>query len=70
MARKQGDADLVEVIHKVESGDILYDIAQAYYGDGKYWSKIANANGIIEPGSLRIGQFLTIPCKMSLGDRY
>jgi nucleoid-associated protein YgaU len=31
MARKQGNPPTT---HTVEAGDILYDMAQAYYGDG------------------------------------
>jgi predicted chitinase len=58
MARKQGDPPAT---HTVESGDTLFDIAQAYYGDGNQWTKISAANGNIQPQSLQIGQQLQIP---------
>jgi nucleoid-associated protein YgaU len=58
MARKQGNPPTT---HTVEAGDILYDMAQAYYGDGNQWPKIAAANGNIAPESLQVGQKLTIP---------
>ncbi|MDJ0575077.1 MAG: LysM domain-containing protein [Xenococcaceae cyanobacterium MO_234.B1] len=58
MARKQGDPP---TIHAVETGDTLFDIAQAYYGDGNQWPKISAANGNIQPQSLQIGQQLQIP---------
>ncbi len=46
--------------HTVQNGDLLFDIAQAYYGDGNQWQKIADTNGIT-PESLYVGQQLTIP---------
>lgn len=58
MARRQGDPPTT---HTVEEGDILYDLAQVYYGDGNQWPKIAAANGNIQPESLQIGQQLQIP---------
>lgn len=58
MARKQGNPPTT---HSVEAGDTLFDIAQAYYGDGNQWSKISAANGNIQPPSLQIGQRLQIP---------
>ena len=58
MARKQGNPPTT---HTVEAGDKLFDIAQAYYGDGNQWPKISAANGNIDPQSLQIGQQLQIP---------
>ncbi|BAY91283.1 MULTISPECIES: glycoside hydrolase family 19 protein [unclassified Tolypothrix] len=57
MARKQGNPPTT---HTVEAGDTLFDIAQAYYGDGNQWPKISAANGNIQPQSLQIGQQLQI----------
>lgn len=57
-ATKQGNPP---TIHTVENGDLLFDIAQAYYGDGNQWQKIAAANDNIAPESLKIGQKLQIP---------
>jgi 5'-nucleotidase/UDP-sugar diphosphatase len=58
MARKQGNPPTT---HTVENGDILFDIAQVYYGDGNQWPKIAAANDDLKPENLKIGQQLTIP---------
>lgn len=66
MARIQGNADLGDVIHTVQSGEQLYDLAQVYYGDGNLWHHIAKANRNITPESLRPGQSLVIPCKISI----
>lgn len=58
MARKQGNPPTE---HTVENGDLLFDIAQAYYGDGNKWNKISGANDNVEPESLKVGQKLKIP---------
>ena len=49
--------------HIVKRGDTLTSIAKAYYGDGRKWKKImeANRNRISDPGSISIGLKLTIP---------
>ncbi len=56
MAKKQGNPPTE---HTVEAGDILYNIAQAYYGDGNQWQKIAAANGNIAPESLKMNLALS-----------
>jgi len=46
----------------VQSGDTLFDIAQAYYGDGNEWQKIAQANGIdVNKPIIVVGSKLIIP---------
>ena len=70
MARKQGDAELFDVIHKVESGDNLSDIAKVYYGDGNLWEHISQANGNLTNESLKLSQSLVIPCKISITKGY
>jgi nucleoid-associated protein YgaU len=49
--------------YRVRSGDRLYNIAQAHYGQdkGHRWTRIRDANPGIDPGRLRIGDELTIP---------
>lgn len=42
-------------------GETLYGLARKYYGDGGRWSAIAEANGISEGDTLRVGQTLRIP---------
>ena len=47
--------------HTVRSGDTLWDIAVKYYGDGRKYTKIAQANNIPNPNLINIGMELTIP---------
>jgi 5'-nucleotidase len=58
MADKQGNPPTT---HTVKDGDLLFDIAQAYYGDGNQWEKISKANGDLKPEELKPGQKLQIP---------
>lgn len=56
-------ADAAEDIpesYVVESGDTLFSIAEALYGDGNRWPEIAEANEIDQTG-IRVGQELVIP---------
>ena len=45
----------------VQKKDTLWSIAQSFYGDGKQWKKIADANGINDPAKLAVGMTLMIP---------
>jgi nucleoid-associated protein YgaU len=63
---KQGDLKTGE--YKVVSGDTLWEIAEAVYGDGTQWTKILEANkgsvGFLPNGSqslIEVGQVLQIP---------
>lgn len=47
--------------HRVAAGESPYSIAQAIYGNGKYYTKIIAANPGIDPRRLKIGQILVIP---------
>ena len=49
--------------YTVVAGDCLWNIAYKYYGSGKYFGKIAEANGIKDPYIIYIGQVLTVPAK-------
>lgn len=49
--------------YTVKEGDTLFDIAQAFYGDGNLWPQIAQANGNLKPESLQVGQTLDIPAQ-------
>jgi len=54
--RKEGNP------YTVKSGDTLYDIAQAYYGDGNRWQEIGQANGIdVNNPIIVVGSKLNIP---------
>ena len=46
--------------HIVVTGETLGEISQKYYGTGKNWKKIAEANKV-DPSDLKVGQKLTIP---------
>lgn len=58
MTEKQGNPPTT---HTVKDGDLLFDIAKVYYGDGNKWQKISDANGKLKPEDLKIGQKLQIP---------
>jgi nucleoid-associated protein YgaU len=47
--------------HRVTAGESPYSIAQAVYGNGRYYKQILAANPKIDPHRLRIGQILVIP---------
>ncbi len=50
-------------IHRVETGDTLWSLAQNYYGDSRHWRRIlsANRNRIRQPSDLDVGMKLIIP---------
>lgn len=47
--------------YTIKRGDTLAQIALRFYGDAKRYVDIAQANGITNPGMIRIGQILIIP---------
>lgn len=47
--------------HRVVRGDTLWSLAERYYGDGKRWRDIAQANGITNERRLIVGTELVIP---------
>lgn len=49
--------------HTVKSGDTLWAIAKAYYGNGSQFPAIFNANRdkLSDPNKIQVGQVLTIP---------
>ena len=49
--------------HVVVKGESLWKIAEAVYGDGGLWKKIAKANGLKKPNLLTVGTELEIPAK-------
>jgi LysM repeat protein len=50
-----------QVIHTVARGETLSAIAQRYLGDSNKWRVIAEANGVTDPRTLKVGQPLVIP---------
>lgn len=53
--------DLPPRSHTVVKRDTLWSIAARYYGDGKRWPDIAEANRIADPRKLRVGTQLHLP---------
>lgn len=51
--------------YTVKAGDTLYTLAKRFYGDGKLWTRIADANKdrIKDVSRVPIGTTLTIPPK-------
>jgi nucleoid-associated protein YgaU len=47
--------------HVIASGENLWTIAAAAYGDAKYYTRIIAANPDVDPKHLKIGKSLTIP---------
>ena len=47
--------------YTVKRGDTLYGIARQRYGDGKQWTKIAQANPGLQPNTLKVGQTIVVP---------
>ncbi len=47
--------------YKVVKGDDLWHIAVRAYGDGYAWTKIAQANKLINPNVIHSGNVLTLP---------
>ena len=47
--------------HVVQRGETLYSLAQAFYGSGKQWQTIADANPGVTPSRMPVGQTLMIP---------
>ncbi len=50
-----------EKSHVVAAGETLGEISQKYYGSGKYWKKIVEANPGLDPNTIKVGQKLVIP---------
>jgi len=51
--------------YTMKAGDTLYGVARRFYGDGKLWTKIfeANKDKIRDVSDIRIGTVLVIPPK-------
>lgn len=47
--------------YQIQSGDTLWDIAKAVYGDPLRWKEIAKANGIENANRIKPGQTIVLP---------
>ena len=47
--------------HTVASGETLWTVAEKYYKSGYNWVSIKEANSLINPDYIEVGQTLTIP---------
>lgn len=50
-----------DVVHPVQQGDTLYDIADTYLADPQQWPELARVNGNPDPMRLPVGSFITVP---------
>jgi len=59
------------IIHHVEDGESLWDIAVRYYDNGHYWRSIreANPDAVSEDGAVRAGVRLRLPDKAGRANR-
>jgi hypothetical protein len=48
-------------VHRVQPGETLDRISAKYYGDSTQWRRLAAANAVVDPLSLRPGTLLSIP---------
>jgi len=55
------------IVHTVQSGDRLSDIAKQYTGSAENWRNIAAFNEISNPRRLRVGAVIEIPMAMAPG---
>lgn len=60
-AEQQAPAPPPGVSYTIKQGDTLWALAVKHYGDGSRWREIAQANGIMDPRKLQIGQVINIP---------
>jgi len=50
-----------KLTHTVQKGDTLWSIAKDYYGDGREYKKIIDANPGLDAAKMKVGQELIIP---------
>lgn len=47
--------------YTVKRGDSLWSISKQFYGSGEHYQRIVEANPGLDPGSLQVGQRISIP---------
>jgi nucleoid-associated protein YgaU len=60
-----------QIIHTVESGDTLFQIAKKYYSNGRYWHAIkeANSDKVTANNTVQVGTELVIPDRAGRANR-
>ncbi len=56
-----GIAERPATTHTIASGETFSSLAAKLYGDQKYWVAISQANPLIDPERLRVGQEIRLP---------
>ena len=56
-----GNAERPATTHTIASGETFSSLAARLYGDQKYWVAISQANPLIDPERLRVGQEIRLP---------
>jgi 5'-nucleotidase len=54
-------ANATKARYTIKKGDSLWSIAEAKYGDGHKWKRIAAANPKLNPNRVQAGQTITLP---------
>lgn len=49
------------ILYRVQAGDTLWSLADRFYGNGRRWSEIADANDIAQGQGLQTGAVIKIP---------
>ncbi len=63
MQQTDHDGKITGETYKVQPGDSLSTIAKRAYGDADAWTKIAEANKLVNPSIIHVGNVLTLPGK-------
>ena len=67
---QRNEDECEKIVYVVKPGDTLYDISEKYYGRGELWTIIAQANPLINPDKLLVGQKIIIPPKGQAENKY
>ncbi len=60
-AIQTGKVTQTQSTYVIKQGDSLWSIAQASYGDGNLWTRIAEANSLVDAATIHVDNTLIIP---------
>ncbi|MEN9328073.1 MAG: hypothetical protein RI947_881 [Candidatus Parcubacteria bacterium] len=60
-AIQTGKVTQTQATYVIKQGDSLWSIAEASYGDGNLWTRIAEANNLVDAGTIHVDNTLIIP---------